>query len=663
MPSKIKRVQTVLSFLFFLSPVFFGASCAISDEGEHVRTAAWRFASDVDASTTPGNDFYQYAVGGWLAANPLDASSEVNGTIVSSEIKSEKFFSDIMANGSGDVVLNKIASEIKSVERDWENQVLVPAQRMVSQIRTASSKEELIPVFARMVCEGYNPVLSVTFTPVAREVEILLQLGRVECSYKDGLPEDYYICSAVDGNFSVSPEISALVNASDVLLPAKNFIMRLETGVNMGASTANTKIRSQLSSTNYIYKVLVEAGFSASQLANAKYVGVLDSYFKNLDDCDLDELKAYLTLIVYDEMYRFSREVSVDGTSVSYTNFEYAFRKRNFAKYNLLKVAAETNVSSENKVAIKKMLEEIRSSFIERVDSLDWMSSATKSKAKEKARNTEFFVGYPERYNRDFVLDNFSETNCFDDVHQLEKKTFSAFLKNTGNVNEGILWALLPTVADPLSFNAYHHHVNNYVIINPFACCKPFCDLSQGDAYTYGVLGFVLGHEFTHGFDAVGAGYDKNGVAKDWWSNDDKANFLKKQKQFAELFSKFDIYSGVMDTYGEHNDGYATLVENMADFGGMTLSHHAYMEKKKKETSDSIQLAEFEKNYYLSAAQCYKGNQSNLYKLRSRESDRHSNFKIRVNGNVVNMPSWYNVFDVHSDDALYLPPEERIVLW
>lgn len=659
---KSNVASSVLYFLMIFSPLVWGVSCSEAKD-EESKSSVWTIEGDIDNAVSPGNDFYQYAVGSWLNANPLSDKADINGTIADSEKKSETFLSNIITKGSGDVALDKIASEIKTSEIDWKKQVYLPAEKLISEISAASTKEELVPVFARMLREGFSPVMSVTFTPVAREVEILLQLGRIETKYQEKLSEDYYILAALDTNTGVDSKILSLIDSSNVVPQAKNFVTKLETGINSSDSKANQKISSTLSADNYVYKVLLEAGFSVSQIGRIKYVAMLDKYFKNLDSSSLEELKAYLTLLVYDEMYRFSKNISIVGDDAVYGNFEYAFKKRLFAKYNLLKSAAEMNVSPETKTKIQNLLEEIRTTFIDKTVDIDWMSETTKAKAREKAKNMMFFVACPESYNEDFLLGDFDQTNCFDDVHSLEAKTFAAYLKNTDNVSEGTMWALFPTVGDTLQFNAFHHSVNNCIIINPFASCPPMCELSKGDAYTYGTLGFVLGHEFTHGFDAVGSNYDKIGAETSWWTSADRENFRKKQQQFIKLFSSYDIFSGLISKTGEMNDGENTLTENMADFGGLTLAHDAYMTKKTKEISDAKKLFEAEKDFYLAVAQCYKGNQSDTYKIHAKMKDAHSNFKIRVNGNVVNMPSWYTIFDIQPGDILYKSPSERIVLW
>ena len=651
----------MVCILALFSPLVWGVSCS-DPNGEDAKGAFWTIEGDVDEAVRPGNDFYQHAVGAWLAAHPLSGAADINGTIADSERKSEAFLSNIIANGSGDIAIDKIASEIKTAEIDWDTQVRVPAERLIDQINAARTKDELVPVFARMVRGGFSPVMSVTFTPVARETEILLQPGRIETRYREDLSEDYYILAALDTNTGVDRRISERITAANVLPRARQFVASLKTGVGANSAATDRKISSRLSPNNYAHTVLLAAGFSEAHIARMQYGSALDTYFKNLDGCDLDGLKAYLTLIVYDEMYRFSRNISVVGDDAVYENFEYAFKKRPFAQYNLAKSAAETNVSPEAKAKIVSLLEEIRAAFIERTADNDWMSEATKAKAREKAKNTQFFVAYPESYNMDFVLGDFEQTNCFDDVHSLEEKTFSAHLKNLDNTSEGTMWALFPTVGDTLQFNAFNHRVNNWIIINPFASCPPACELGKGDAYMYGTLAFILGHEFTHGFDAIGSNYDKNGAAAHWWTAEDREEFRKKQQQAVKLFSSYDIFSGLISKTGEMNDGEATLVENMADMGGLALAHSAYMAKKEKEL-DAEQLAQAEKDFYLAAAQCYKGNQSDTYKIRAKLNDTHSNFKIRINGTVVNMPSWYTAFDVQPGDVLYKAPDERIVLW
>lgn len=208
-------------------------------------------------------------------------------------------------------------------------------------------------------------------------------------------------------------------------------------------------------------------------------------------------------------------------------------------------------------------------------------------------------------------------------------------------------------------FNAFHYGPANSILILPEVLVPPIFDISQSDA-TYYAAAYIFAHEICHAFDSGGSRYDEVGVKRDWWTPEDKAAFNQKQQQLITLWGQLEAYPG------QPADGEATLRENMADYGGMTLAFEAYKRRLKARGFSGQQYDEQLRKFFLSYGYpvALNSNERSLDALKERYlNDSHSVGHNRVNGILRLIDEWYRVYDVKPSDKLYVAPEERVRIW
>ncbi|MFW9598636.1 MAG: M13-type metalloendopeptidase, partial [Paludibacter sp.] len=209
----------------------------------------------------------------------------------------------------------------------------------------------------------------------------------------------------------------------------------------------------------------------------------------------------------------------------------------------------------------------------------------------------------------------------------------------------------------PQTVNAYYNPSTNEICFPAGILQYPFFDMKADDAFNYGAIGVVIGHEMTHGFDDQGCQFDKDGNLKNWWTEDDKKKFDLRAKVMADFFDAIEVAPGV------HGNGKFTLGENIADHGGLQVSYQAF----KKALNDSpLGVADGftpEQRFFLSYANVWAGNIRPEEILVLTKSDPHSLGKWRVNGALPHIQAWYNAFNIGQDASLYIQPDKRVSIW
>ena len=153
----------------------------------------------------------------------------------------------------------------------------------------------------------------------------------------------------------------------------------------------------------------------------------------------------------------------------------------------------------------------------------------------------------------------------------------------------------------PQTINAYYNPNMNEIVFPAAILQPPFFNKDADAAINYGAIGAVIGHEMTHGFDDEGRQFDKNGNLKDWWTKEDAANFIKQTNFIVDQYNSFKILDSL------HVDGRLTLGENIADFGGITVSLNA-LKKVWKTTGDTAKIDGFTplQRFFLSYGQVWR---------------------------------------------------------
>ena len=209
----------------------------------------------------------------------------------------------------------------------------------------------------------------------------------------------------------------------------------------------------------------------------------------------------------------------------------------------------------------------------------------------------------------------------------------------------------------PQTVNAYYNPTTNEICFPAGILQKPFFDMEADDAFNYGAIGVVIGHEMTHGFDDQGRQYDKDGNMNDWWTESDGEQFKERTDKYADFFSAIDVLPDLKA------NGRLTLGENLADHGGLQVAWTAYKEATKDQPLPVIDGFTADQRFFIAYAGVWAGNITDEEIRNRTKSDPHSLGRWRVNGALPHIDAWYEAFDVKPGDKMYIPKEQRLPLW
>jgi len=209
----------------------------------------------------------------------------------------------------------------------------------------------------------------------------------------------------------------------------------------------------------------------------------------------------------------------------------------------------------------------------------------------------------------------------------------------------------------PYTVNAYYNPPMNEIVFPAAILQPPFFNVDADDAVNYGGIGAVIGHEFSHGFDDQGRKSDGDGNLRDWWTEADAAAFSERADRLVAQYNQFEVLPD------KFLNGDFTLGENIGDLSGLAVAYKAYRMSLNGEEAPVIDGLTGDQRFFMGWAQVWR----RLYRDENLEmritSDPHSHSEARVNGVVRNFDTWYEAFNIQPDDALYLPPEERVKIW
>ena len=291
--------------------------------------------------------------------------------------------------------------------------------------------------------------------------------------------------------------------------------------------------------------------------------------------------------------------------------------------------------------------------YAEHIKKLDWMSEETKKKALFKLSKIVMKVGYPDKWKDMSSITINRNTYCAN-VMAASKWEYDYMIKKYGNPVDRTEWGMYPQ-----TYNAYYNPSNNEI-------CVPACNIlvpgfegrMPDDAILYGIIGgSTFGHEITHGFDDQGSQYDDKGNLNDWWTAEDKAKFTQKTKAIVAQFNKFEPIKG------KFINGDATQGENIADLGGVVMGYEAFKKTAQYKNNEKISNFTPDQRYFLAYAYAWMVHAKDESISRQIMSDVHSPAQFRINGPLMNIPEFYKAFNIKPGDKMYLPENERVVIW
>jgi len=300
---------------------------------------------------------------------------------------------------------------------------------------------------------------------------------------------------------------------------------------------------------------------------------------------------------------------------------------------------------AENKARLQQMVSNIIAAFDKRIDKLDWMAAPTRAEAKQKLKTLYVGVGYPDKWKSYDGLkvvpgDAFGNAMRADEFHTAQEV---ARLHRKPDRSE---WSMPPQLV-----NAVNLPLQNALNFPAAILQPPFFDPKGSDAANYGSIGAIIGHEISHSFDDQGAQFDAQGRLRNWWTKADEEHF---KAATGKLVAQYNSYKPFPDLAV---NGQLTLSENLADLAGLSAAYDAYKASSGKSAGE-----EGDREFFIGYAHSWRTKMREAAERRGIHTDGHAPPEYRT-ATVRNIDAWYKAFNVQPGQALYLPPEERVRVW
>ena len=305
----------------------------------------------------------------------------------------------------------------------------------------------------------------------------------------------------------------------------------------------------------------------------------------------------------------------------------------------------------ESKAKMDELVANLNSALKGRIEKLEWMDDPTRAEALKKLANFEPRVGYPNKW-RDYSAMQIDKTKLFENIFAARQFEWNRQVARLGGAVDREEWGM-----NAQTVNAYYNPLMNQITFPAGILQPPFFDPKADPAVNYGAIGGVIGHEIGHGFDDQGSAFDANGVQRDWWTADTKAKFLTKT---AALNAQYDKYCPLPDAC---ISGALTTGENIGDLGGLIMAYTAYKQSLGGKEAPVLDGLTGDQRFFMAWAQVWRAMSREDNTRNQLATDPHSPPEFRVNGVVPNIDEWYTAFNIQPTDKMYIPPEKRVRIW
>ena len=664
----------------------FAALCFYSN-GSRAQKVKYIDKANMDMSVKPGDNFYEYANGNWIKNNPVPASKTRWGSF------------DVLRENSSQRLQALLDDAIKNRSKDRRNQIIgdlyfsgmdsatletkgfQPIERTLEDVNTITDKQSLINQIAVLRTRGIaSPVFGMGISPDRKDVtKYIPSLGFNGTSMAD---RDYYLkndprsTKIRDAYKTYLQTLFKLVGEdASTATTSADAVMKIETAF-ANLQMTRVEMRDPYKSYNkfsvadlsgmtksYDWKTL----FPLMKVTNADSVIVNNPALMKLSDSliqnlPLSDWKSYVrwNIIRNAAPYLDSRFVDADFifNQVQTGQKEQTPRWQRMSSLidsRLGDLVGQLYVDKYFQPAAKqRMLElvnNLQSTFAERIQQLDWMSNTTKLKALEKLHAISNKIAYPDKWKTyDGVT---ADRNDFlGNLRNISVWSYNYMVNKMGKPVDRTEMGMTPP-----TINASYSPTNNDITFPAGILQSPFFDFGADDAVNYGGIGAVIGHEMTHGFDDQGRQYDAVGNLKDWWAPEDGNKFNSKAQEVVNQYNALTV----LDTV--HVNGKLTLGENLADLGGLNIAYAAFTKTKEFKENKKIDGFTPSQRFFLSWAQVWRNNvlADNAAKLIL--TDPHSPGVHRGNAPLENIDAWYKAFDIKPGDKMYKKPADRTRIW
>ena len=648
--------------------------------------------SNLDTAVKPADDFYRFATGGWQKNNPLPAAYSRFGSFDQLQENNNKRINSILSdlqkkhykNGTIEQKLSDFYRLALDVDRR-NREGIAPVRPVLVEIEGARTVAALRQLQLKYADQGYGVQFGSYFS--ADDKNVSMNIFSVSQGGMTLGQKDYYInndSATVAIRQAYRKHIARMFglygfSQADAQRKA-DAVFRQETLIALISKSA-TELRDPQANYNKMTLAEFETAYPDIPLAQlAQAEGIKREYIDTLivgQPSFMAGLDKLMTLQTADELQALM-EWDVIQSSAGYltdaireANFDFfgktmSGRKEDFPLWKratnqveaqmgeaLGRIYAQRYFPESSKKIMEQLVKNLQVSLGQRIDAQSWMSEETKANAHRKLDKFYVKIGYPNKwtdYSR-LVID--PSKSFYDNVMACRKFAHDKHIADkAGKPVDRDEWFM-----NPQTVNAYYNPTTNEICFPAGILQYPFFDPKADEAFNYGAIGVVIGHEMTHGFDDQGRQYDADGNLKDWWTAQDAAGFKKRADMYADFFSNIKVLPDL------NANGRFTLGENLADHGGLQVAFNAYRNAtahKPLKVKDGFTA---DQRFFIAYAGVWGQNITDQ-EIRNRvKRDPHALGEWRVNGALPHIDAWYKAFGVKEGDKLFIPKANRLDLW
>lgn len=651
---------------------------------------------NMNPTVEPGTDFYQYACGGWMKNNPLQAEYSRYGSFdavrEANKAQIQELINELATTTHERGTVAQKVGDLYTVFMDSARQnkegvsPILPDLKAIEKVKT---REQALRLMVDNDMKGGSLLWGAYISADMMDSKNnLVEVGQSGLSLGQ---KEYYLSD--DEAFAKIREafkvhiVKMFVLAGDKESVAKRkmeSVMAIETRM-AKASKSRTELRDPAS--NYHKMTYAEfksqfAGYDWDYFFHANFIDGLQQLSVGqpeavkeavaiLNETDLRQVKDWMQWTL------LNGNASILGDDLYMQNFDFFSRtmsgtqqpqprwKRGVSMVSgvLGEAVGEMYVAKyfppENKARMEKLVKNLQVALAERIDAQEWMSQATKDYAKQKLSAFYVKIGYPDKWKDYSKLDIDPAKNMYENQQTIRLWATKKHVEDRYNKPvDRDEWYMTPQTV-----NAYYNPTTNEICFPAGILQYPFFDMSADDAFNYGAIGVVIGHEMTHGFDDQGRQFDLEGNFRDWWQDGDGDKFKDRAKVMSDFFSNISVLPDLKA------NGELTLGENLADHGGLQVAFAAFQNAQKqaaeegKEPLKTVNGLTPEQRFFLAYAGVWGQNITEAEMRNLTVRDPHSLGEWRVNGALPHIDAWYEAFNIKPTDPLYVPKEKRVTIW
>jgi len=625
---------------------------------------------NMDRTVNPGDDFFDYATLGWRKSNPIpDDYARYGAFEVLRNVNLERV-REIAENDNGKIgTLYRVAMDTDRLNADGVAPV-APKFAEIDAIKSADDLPQYLGRMHRFTSAFWGDGVALDEKDSEHFLYNIYQGGL-------GMARDYYFDTDEKSvqirkkykeyiarqmkNFGLTVDAEKLYALEERM--AKSFYPK-EKLRDVPANYHKMSIAEiKEKFPNFDWDAyLVARGANAAEFINIGQPEAIAESIAIMRDTDLDLIKTYLKYQVVGAADSLLDDKTYDIAFDFYTR-EMAGQKEKKPRWKRIVGLLDDSLGEEighlyvdkyfpaaAKARMQELVKNLQRAYGMRIEQLDWMSDETRAKAMEKLGTFKAKIGYPDKW-RDYsklVIDG--KDSLWENVLRVSEFQDKFWLDKIGQKNDPNLWYM-----NAHEINAYYDPSTNEICFPAGILQAPFFDMNADDAFNYGAIGAIIGHEMTHGFDDQGRLFDKDGNMKDWWMPADGDAFNARAGVMREFFNNIQITPEI------HANGEFTLGENLADYGGVTIAYTAY--KNFGTPSNAVDGLTPDMRFFIAYAGAWAQNIRDEESIRLTKMDEHSLGRNRVNGILPHIAAWYDAFNVTPQNKMYVAPEKRVKLW